>query len=72
MKNLIMSFFFLYSVIEDSKSLSHVGLLQFAQAFLNANIKTYKALGMYSLHSKVFDFLQAKQEKRTDRQLSRS
>lgn len=67
-----MSFFSLYSVIEDSKSLSHVGLLQFSQAFLNASHKTYKALGMCSLHSTVLDFLQAKQEKRTDRQLSRS
>lgn len=65
MKNLIRSFFFLYSVIEDSKSLSHVGLLQFAQAFLNASIMTYKTLGMCSLHSTVLDFQQAKKDKRT-------
>lgn len=64
-EKLNVSFFFLYSVIEDPKSLSHLGLLQFAQAFLNTSIRTYKALGMCSLHSTVLDFLRTKQEKRT-------
>lgn len=60
-----MSIFFLYSVIEDSKSLSYVGLLQFAQAFLNGSIMTYKTLRMCSLHSAVLDFQQAEKDKRT-------
>lgn len=58
---------FLYSVIEDSKSLSHLRLLQISQAFLSASIMTYENLRMCSLHCKELSFPQAQKEKRTGR-----